>query len=1170
MSSGMPSGAFDARPPSGAERLRDAEARRAAVDPTRNVVLEASAGTGKTRVLVDRYVGLIRAGVDPVNILAITFTRKAAAEMRQRIVDELRASAARSPEDAVRWRGLRDRLDDIAVSTIDAFCLSLLREFPLEADLDPGFDVADETEVPRLVEESLDQALRICRGRARTDEGVALLFTQLGEPRLREGLASLLNRRIVAGSVLQRVLANGPRDLTIARACAQGAIGLADALRSVPDGLDRWLENGPVGHPRYALLVSDVRALVASGSSGTSGDRWTPGRLRDLIERLRAHVFTKAGKPRQRAHSEFLDGHYASAAARKAHWPLVYTTAPAIDGAVRALRRDLNVILSRAVWQVFSISIDRYLRTLDVRGVVDFAELLVRARGLLGEMDEFARSRYLLEARYHHVLVDEFQDTSRAQWELVSQLVRTWGEGAGLAHEAPLPPSIFVVGDRKQSIYGFRDAEVTVFDDAAAFVGALRSGEEPLKSISHSFRSVPAILAFANDVFGDVEKLDGRADSFRYDDRDTFPQETDPSPQDDDGALGIVAGPDVTSCAAAVAAEVARLLGGAAVRDRATGERRPVRPGDMAILFRSRVSHRDFERALESRGIPTYVYKGLGFFDADEIKDIVALLRYLAEPTSNLRAAALLRSRFVRLSDSGLQRLAPALARALIEPRPPVALTGLDGEDRRFLELARTAVPLWLDLADRIPPAELLDRVIADTAYMYELRGSRVEQARENVKKIRSLVRRIQNRGYVTLGRLASHLDQMSTGDESNAVIDALDAVNLMTVHAAKGLEFPVVFLVNLSKGSGGWPEPIRVSAQASIEEAVSVGDYRTEIDEDGKARDSEETKRLLYVAVTRARDRLYLSSVVAAHTFKPGPGSLAQVLPDSLKEIFEKASATDSAGAEIAWTAASGATHRLRVCTDPSTPLSTSTRNAVHDRLSAHVAGSARSAPREMEREGEAQPEATRKPIRKPIREPIWITEPPGSGDDFSVLLDSAAPTRAPVTAAVRLPESEPDRPPASPDRTRAVVGRLVHRLFQASASGDDEAQLVTLARRLLRSEDLEAVADATSAVQEAASLFASMRNQPGVTAAIDGAQCLYEVPVSVVREAGAREVLRGVIDCVVLRPDGNVVVLDFKTGAPRESDQRQLEIYVAAAKTLFPGSSVTGQLVYATSSQD
>ena len=127
-------------------------------------MLEASAGTGKTRVLVERYVNLLRAGVEPDHILAITFTRKAAAEMRQRIIDRLKEASRLSEFDAGRWRDLKDRLGDIAISTIDAFCLSLLREFPLEADVDPGFDLADDTEVPRLIGESLDQALRICRG----------------------------------------------------------------------------------------------------------------------------------------------------------------------------------------------------------------------------------------------------------------------------------------------------------------------------------------------------------------------------------------------------------------------------------------------------------------------------------------------------------------------------------------------------------------------------------------------------------------------------------------------------------------------------------------------------------------------------------------------------------------------------------------------------------------------------------------------------------------------------------------------------------------------------------------------------------------------------------------------------------------------------------------------
>jgi ATP-dependent helicase/nuclease subunit A len=161
---------------------------------------------------VTRYINLLRTGVDPSNILAITFTRKAAAEMRERILAELRGMAARSALDAARWRELRDRLGDIGISTIDAFCLSLLREFPLEADLDPGFAVADETEVPRFTDEALDGALRAARRLVVSDEDVALVMAAVGERKVRAGLGALLDRRLVAGHAIRRFI-DVPRHL---------------------------------------------------------------------------------------------------------------------------------------------------------------------------------------------------------------------------------------------------------------------------------------------------------------------------------------------------------------------------------------------------------------------------------------------------------------------------------------------------------------------------------------------------------------------------------------------------------------------------------------------------------------------------------------------------------------------------------------------------------------------------------------------------------------------------------------------------------------------------------------------------------------------------------------------------------------------------------------------
>jgi ATP-dependent helicase/nuclease subunit A len=1102
----------------------DADARAYAVDPRHNVVLEASAGTGKTSVLVARYVNLLKAGVDPSNILAITFTRKAAAEMRERIIRELRTAAERSELERRRWHDLRDRLSDIAISTIDAFCLSLLREFPLEADVDPGFDLADETEVPRLIATALDRALRIIVNLARADGDVALVLAQLGISRTREGLATLLDRRLVAVDALNRFLARGPRDLTAPGVCRTAARALHDTLLAVPGGLQQFLADGPSGHPRYQLLIREIRQLAIL-------DDAPEATIRAVLDRVGSHFLTNEGKARKPGSAiyPYRADHYRSKDAMKRHRDAVFEMAPRVEDVMFAFNRDLNVVMARGIRRMFAIALEQYRRALEERSVLDFSDVLERALGLLRQMDEFSQSRFRLEARYHHVLVDEFQDTSRAQWELVSLLVQAWSEGLGVATN----PSIFVVGDRKQSIYRFRDADVSMLEEAATFIDGLRPDSRSRRSIARSFRAVPELLHFVNDVFTEMTQPGASAHEFTYDDRDRFPVAAEGDATDaphQRPALGIAVADSPEACAAAVADEVARLLGDATVRDKATGVARAIRPGDIGILFRSRSSHREFENELNARGIPTYVYKGLGFFDADEIKDLTALIRYLADPSSNLRAAALLRSRFVRLSDKGLAALAPDIAAALLGLGPPTSPEPVDDEDRRVLQHVREHVRCWLAMVDRVAPAELLEHILGETAYAFELSGPRRRQAWENVKKMRGLVRRIQNHGYATMPRIAEHLMALTAGDESNAVIEALDAVNLMTVHAAKGLEFPVVFVVNLAKGASGPPRPVRVVVDRQDDPSVTVGPFISDTDEAERERERHETRRLLYVALTRARDRLYLASPLKDGVLAPGRGSLGEVLPESIKAFFGRVLAAFDQVETAGWTGVSGREYTWTVCRPSPTPASidpvpTETASATVD---------------------DFWPSRVPPAVRR-ISTRQWVE---GGTDGAVATVD------------------DDDR--AKSDR---LLGVMIHRLFEHGeriahpAAGEEsmEDRAAAHARRLMRAEELALIEDPVGLACRAAQSWLSARSRADVVEALTGTTRAYEVPFSLhVNVDAVPHVVRGSIDCLVRKSPSALTVVELKTGRPHSQHQRQLDLYVRAARVLYPGDAVEGLLLY------
>ena len=367
---------------------------------------------------------------------------------------------------------------------------------------------------------------------------------------------------------------------------------------------------------------------------------------------------------------------------------------------------------------------------------------------------------------------------------------------------------------------------------------------------------------------------------------------------------------------------------------------------------------------------------------------------------------------------------------------------------------------------------------------------------------MRALVRRIQNRGYATMGRVAEHLDRLSAGDESNAVIDAADAVNLMTVHAAKGLEFPIIFLVNIGKGAGGSRSPIRLVADGGGgQPSVSIGDYLSDADADAVDREREETKRLLYVAVTRARDRLYLSAVDAWRSHAPSPRQ-SRRRPARLGHRF-----TDRGRGR--WRSRRSRVERPDGATSPASVPHGDTR-------------------------------ARRRPLR-----PM----PRCARTDFGPMADGGADLRLPATAAGGpAPHELREWGGDGLGDSARLVGTLVHRLFEAvdPAEETDPSLLAERLLALVRPREHADATDLAGVIREAVARFSALASRPAVARLLASGERLHEVPF-VLRRDG--ELVHGTIDTLV-RLDDRVTVVEIKTG--------RRAIRARAAARRLPGSGV------------
>lgn len=835
------------------------------------VALSAGAGCGKTFVLTQRYLshlephGKTDASSQLGRLIAITFTERAAREMRQRIRSAVRDRLMQcEPAEEKHWLEILRRLDTAKISTIHSFCGSLLRAHAVEAGLDPRFSVLEPTGADVLLGELIDDRLRELL--ATGDADMIELTAGYDLRGVRERIGKLLAERFHLR--FEDWLPLAPMQLV-----AKWQAFHNDKIR--PRALARFREE-----PAVRKLLDEV--LPQGAPQEKLAER--AAIVQEILARIRHEEPTELDLASLRENATV-----QGCSAKKAwagHEELYedYKTCFAeLRGAVDALREQFTFDAQAA--RTAAEAALRFVRVAaPVRahyeerkrslGVLDFDDLLLKAHALLTDPNSKSL-RERLARQTELLLVDECQDTDSLQVELILALC-----GGHKGRE-----KLFHVGDSKQSIYRFRGAQPSVFQ-------ALRD-ETPSKGrlpLSLNFRSEPAILDFVNGLFGEMfaeyEPLHARraqasptpAVEFLWATAAEAKGDRNASDNGDDETGG---GDDasVHQLRLIEADWIARYIRGMIDRgepivpgEKNAGGLRPARFGDFALLFRALSNVGLYEAALERYGVPYYVVGGKAFYAQQEVYDLLNFLKTLDSTCDDIALAGVLRSPFFSLADETLFHLAQhddGLAGGLFAPS---LADDLMGEELRRASFAARTIRELRELKDRLPIAELVQEILARTSYdaivTAEFLGDR---KLANLRKLVDMARGFDRSGIFTL---AAFIEQLSTSvveqpDEAPAAAfaEGADVVRLMSIHQSKGLEFPIVFVPDLerkrqhNRAGIAFDSELGPVVGAPYGEKLPSGiDLYRQIENE---QDEAESRRLFYVAVTRAADRLILSSGV-------------------------------------------------------------------------------------------------------------------------------------------------------------------------------------------------------------------------------------------------------------------------------------------------------------------
>ena len=861
-----------ARPPV----LSDDAARREAVAVhDRSLLVEAGAGSGKTAVLAGRIAMLLAAGVAPKSIAAVTFTELAASELLSRvrafvsalaagcIPVELRSALPEGMSEEQRGNLARAdaALDEMTCSTIHGFCQRLITPYPVEADIDPGASVMDRDQAELAFGEIVDNWLR---EELASEEGGLLAELVLHDPDatialIRTVLEHLRRHRGLAPYELQ--------DLAL----------LAGEFRETVGEFGTFLDEAEAEEPETAIIAGQFRELTEEVAAALPAVTLA-ALVALLVMAPHPDLFTSSGSFRKykketkwvaAAKRAGLAGAEAKAEAKRlndtarAHYALCCRTWTAFKQAVA------THVLAGLVPLVAPI-MDLFREHKRAAALLDFDDLIFSARNLLRDHDEVRRA---LAVRFPHVLVDEFQDTDPLQTEIFWRLC---GEPPGDGDSddwtafALRPGALFLVGDPKQAIYRFRGADIAAYVRARE---AFRAGAaDSVLTIATNFRSRPRIMEYVNERFEAALSENGQP-GFQALTPVRPPRDGEPSV----AALHVeVAGEDGKASARqqrdgeaeAVAELCARLIGSKPVPDPANGGlRRPCRAGDIALLAPTGSDLWRYEETLEGRGIPVDTQAGKGLYRRQEIQDLIAVTRVLADRRDTLALGALLRGPLVGLTEEELLDIVWSLPRTEDAP---------DDLPRLDLGVAPDAIanPLARDIVEKLQalqcranattPHALLSQAIdvlrVRPILMRRHRGQ-AERALANVDLYLGFSRDYAVRGL----RAFAETMTAAWSDEARAVEGRPDAqeeaVALYTMHAAKGLEWPIVVPINTMTRVMAAESAVTDRATGRFHckvFGVEPTGYETARNHE-KAELDRERIRLWYVAATRARELLVL-----------------------------------------------------------------------------------------------------------------------------------------------------------------------------------------------------------------------------------------------------------------------------------------------------------------------